>query len=94
MKSIKKDLLLLSIFWASIICMGAVSYDTNNPNAAIEEELIKLNSNMERLIAVTEMRLSYINEVEDNQAKILYKIYLSLQPNAYDINGELIKDED
>ena len=74
------------------IVMGAVSYDTNNPNAAIEEELKKLNSNIERLISVSEMRLSYLSEISDNQAKVLNKIFLSLQPNAYDMNGELIED--
>jgi hypothetical protein len=73
--------------------IGAVSYDTNNQNAVIEEELKKLNNNMERLIAITEMRLSYINEISNTQNKILNRIFLSLQPNAYDINGELILDE-
>ena len=73
--------------------MGAVSYDTNNPNAAIEEELKKLNSNIERLISVSEMRLSYLTEISDVQVKILNNVFLSLQPNAYDINGELILNE-
>lgn len=84
---------LVVLFLGGLFIMGAVSYDTNNPNAAIEEELKKLNNNMERLISISETRLSYINEISHTQIKILNKIFLSLQPNAYDMNGELIENE-
>jgi len=69
--------------------MGAVSYDTTNPNAVMEEETKRLNQNIESLIAVIENQNA--RATEDNSAIInaLNLIYLSLQPNAFDINGEL-----
>ena len=72
------------------LLMAAVSYDSSNPNEVLEEELKKLNSNLERLISITEMNLLYANELVETQNKIQNRIFLSLQPNAFDVNGELI----
>lgn len=75
------------------IIMGAVSYDTSNPNAVIEEETKRLNANIEKLISVIESQNTKTNDDYDVIIKTINRIYLSLQPLAFDMDGNLSLDD-
>lgn len=92
MQKIKEKISLVLVILGGCFLMSAVSYENANPNEVIEEELKKLNSSIEKLIILTECHNDKFKELTDIQIKILHNIFISLQPNAFDMNGNLIED--
>lgn len=89
-----KAILVIAAAFLGCVLMGAVTYDSANPNAQIEAQLERLNANIERLIAIQEMHNTHLNEAHEVQINTLHRIFLSLQPFAHDMDGNLLLEKE
>lgn len=85
-------LLVLALMTIGIQLHSAVSFDANSSSNEVVTELRKLNENI--LILISKFDSHNILDSENNKIIIerLNLIFQSLQPNAYDMNGNLITD--
>jgi hypothetical protein len=84
--------LIIAAFLGCVL-MGAVTYDSSNPNAQIEAQLERLNANIERLIAIEEAQNAQLNESNEVQVNTLHRIFLSLQPFSHGVDGNLLLEK-